>query len=44
MIEKIARVGWVLVYEPTFATYNEIQGSGKLSFIESDVIKKGLAD
>lgn len=40
----LSRVGWVLTYTPTFATYNEIMSSGRLSLIESVELKKGLAD
>ncbi len=39
----LTRVGWVLVYTPTFATYNEILNSGRLSLIESVDLKKNLA-
>ena len=39
----LTRVGWVLVYSPTFATYNAILNSGRLSLIESVDLKKTLA-
>jgi hypothetical protein len=36
--------GYILDYTPVYPTYTEIVGSGKLSLIESDEIKKGLAN
>lgn len=36
--------GYILDYTPVYPTYTEIIGSGKLSLIESDEIKKGLAN
>lgn len=36
--------GYILDYTPVYPTYTEIIGSGKLSLIESEEIKKGLAN
>jgi hypothetical protein len=44
MINALTHVGWILNYTPTFATYNEITNSGRLSLIASDELKKRLAD
>lgn len=43
-VVALTRVGWILNYTPTFATYNEITNSGRLSLIESVELKKQLAD
>ena len=43
-VENIVKVGWILVYEPTLATYNEIQSSGRLSLLDADTLKKRLAE
>ena len=43
-VTALTRVGWILNYSPTFATYNEITNSGRLSLIQSVELKKQLAD
>jgi hypothetical protein len=43
-ITAITRVGWIIDYSQTFPTYNEIVSSGKLSYFESESLKKALAN
>lgn len=38
-VVALTRVGWILNYTPTFATYNEITNSDRLSLIESVELK-----
>lgn len=40
---SIISSGFITTYYPGFAVYKELQGSGKLSLIKSNELKKGLA-
>lgn len=44
LIHWLITSGYILDYTPVYPTYTEIIGSGKLSLIQSDRIKKDLAD
>jgi hypothetical protein len=41
---KLLTIGWIENFSPSFATYEEIKGSGKLSILKSDTIKLELAN
>jgi hypothetical protein len=43
-ITAITRVGWIMDYSQMLPTYTEIVSSGKLSYINSENLKKALAD
>ncbi|MFX0555736.1 DUF6090 family protein [Maribacter sp. CXY002] len=43
-ISTIIRVGWIMDYSQMLPTYTEIISSGKLSYINSENLKKALAD
>ncbi|MET6992061.1 DUF6090 family protein [Sediminicola arcticus] len=43
-ITAITRVGWIMDYSQMLPTYTEIISSGKLSYINSENLKKALAD
>jgi hypothetical protein len=44
IVEALMRSGYIHKFVPSFAVYNEIQNSGKLNLIQSDSIKKKLAN
>lgn len=44
IVEALMRCGYIHKFVPSFAVYNEIQNSGKLNLVESDSIKKHLAN
>lgn len=39
----LIQIGWINQYSPSFATYNEMMGSGKLVLIKSIELKKEMA-
>ncbi|WP_445386469.1 DUF6090 family protein [Robiginitalea sp. IMCC44478] len=41
---KLLILGYIEDHNPSFATYNEIQGSGKLGLLESNELKTALAN
>ena len=43
-VTAITRVGWIMDYSQMLPTYTEIISSGKLSYINSENLKKALAD
>ena len=43
-VRKLLILGYIEDHNPSFATYNEIQGSGKLGLLTSNELKTGLAD
>ena len=43
-ITAITRVGWIMDYSQMLPTYTEIVSSGKLSYINSENLKKALAE
>ncbi len=44
IVGALMRSGYIHKFVPSFAVYNEIQNSGKLNLIQSDSIKKKLAN
>ena len=44
LIISLMRAGYITSYVPNFSVYKELVGSGKLTLIQSDEIKLGLAD